>query len=222
MNQFQGSPFTGYAPPLARTTLNQVLSLLGLAALFTAGGAFAAPYLGGGAFLLGLIGGLVSLLILTFVREHAPWNLIFLFLFASLEGLVLGGILQTYLAAGLGDLVLAAASATGVVVLVAGGIGYTTKRNLAGLGGFLFIGLLVVILASVVGLFVHLTVLEIGISAAAALLFTGFLVFDLNRIARTPAVSRGTAIMLAVSVYLDVFNLFLNILNLLGFASRRS
>src|SRR5947208_2334105 len=60
--------------------------------------------------------------------------------------------------------------------------------------------------------------LYIGISAVAAVLFTGFLVFDLNRVANSRGATEGQAILLAVSVYLDIFNLFLALLRLFGFA----
>ena len=57
------------------------------------------------------------------------------------------------------------------------------------------------------------------ISAAGAAIFTLFLAVDLNRVARTEAPSQGTVIMLAVSVYLDILNLFLFLLSLLGMTS---
>ncbi|MFZ0217892.1 MAG: Bax inhibitor-1 family protein, partial [Candidatus Dormiibacterota bacterium] len=174
-----------YAPPtpdypgsgagrVTSSTLSAVLSLLGLGALFTAGGAAISSYLGGAGFFIGLIGGFACLMVLQFVRERAPWNLILLFAFTTLEGFVIGSVLEAYLAAGLGMLVLAAAAATGSVTIVAGMIGYYTKRNLARFGPILFIGLIALIVASVIGLFVHLTVLQIAISAGGALLFTGF------------------------------------------------
>ena len=53
----------------------------------------------------------------------------------------------------------------------------------------------------------------------AAVLFTGFLVFDLNRVASTKGATEGQAILLAVSVYLDIINLFLALLRLFGFAA---
>lgn len=198
--------------------LGKVLGLLGMAAIFTAAGALTAPVFGRAGFFLGLIGGLGCLLVLNFVRERAPLNLILLFAFATFEGLLLGGILEVYLAAGLGMLVLNAAAATGLVTLIAGGYGYTTKRDLTGLGSVLFIGLLVLIGASIIGLFLHLAALQIAIAAGGALLFTGFLVFDLNRVARAGQVSQGDTILMAVSVYLDVVNLFLFLLQLLGIA----
>jgi FtsH-binding integral membrane protein len=90
------------------------------------------------------------------------------------------------------------------------------------MGGILFVGLIGVIVASVVGIFVQLPLLYIGISAVAALLFTGFLVFDLNRVATSRDATEGQAIMLAVSVYLDIINLFLALLRLFGFAGGSS
>jgi FtsH-binding integral membrane protein len=75
------------------------------------------------------------------------------------------------------------------------------------------------VVASLVGIFVQLPILYIIISAVAAVLFTGFLVFDLNRVAQSRGATEGQAILLAVSVYLDIFNLFLALLRLFGFAS---
>lgn len=60
-----------------------------------------------------------------------------------------------------------------------------------------------------------------AISAVSAILFSAFLVYDLNRVARTTGATEGQAIMLAVSVYLDIFNLFLDILSLLSSGRRR-
>ena len=196
--------------------LGKVLGLLGVAAIFTAAGALISPALGRAGFFLGLIGAIGCVIVLNFVKERAPLNLILLCAFATFEGLLLGGILEVYLANGLGLLVLNAASATGLVTLIAGGYGYTTKRDLTGLGSFLFVGLLVLIGASIIGLFLHLAALQIAIAAGGALLFTGFLVFDLNRVARAGQVSQGDTILMAVSVYLDVVNLFLFLLQLLG------
>jgi modulator of FtsH protease len=198
--------------------LGRVLGLLGVAAIFTALGALASPGLGRLGFFIGLIGSFGCLIALNFVKYRTPVNLILLFAFATFEGVLLGGILEAYIAHGLGLLVLNAAAATGLVTLIAGGYGYTTKRDLTGLGSFLFIGLLVLIGASIIGLFLHLALLQIAIAAGGALLFTGFLVFDLNRVARAGQVSQGDTILLAVSVYIDIVNLFLFLLQLLGIA----
>jgi modulator of FtsH protease len=201
---------------LPATTLGKVMGLLAVAAAFTATGAVVGPALGRAGTFVGVVGGLICVLVLGFVKERAPLNLILLYAFATFEGIFLGGVVDAYLRAGLGAIVLDAAVVTAGVTLVAGGYGYTTKRDLSGLGSILFIGLLAVIGASLVGLFLHLPLLYTAIAAASALLFTGFLIFDLNRVANAGEVSTGDAILLAVSVYLDVLNLFLALLRLLS------
>lgn len=198
--------------------LGKVMGLLAFAFLFTAGGAVIGRSLGPGAFFLSIIGGFGTLIALQFLRERSPLNLALLYAFATFEGMALGVILEAYVASGLGGVVANAALTTAAVALAAGGYGYTTKRDLSGLGGILFVGLIGVVVASVVGIFVQMPLLYIGISAVAAVLFTGFLVFDLNRVAHSRGATEGQAIMLAVSVYLDIYNLFLALLRLFGFA----
>jgi modulator of FtsH protease len=197
------------------TNLGKVMGLLAVASIFTAIGALAGLPLGRAGFFIGLIGGLVCLIVLGFVKDRTPLNLVLLYTFAVLEGVFLGQVLDTYVRAGLSRVVLDAAVVTGGVSLVAGAYGYTTKRDLTAFGSILFIGLLIVIGASLLGLFLHLPALYTAISAAAALLFTGFLIFDLNRIARAGEISTGDTVLLAVSVYVDVLNLFLALLSLL-------
>jgi modulator of FtsH protease len=223
MNYSQRSPYTGYPTDITTAerpaVLGRVMGLLGFAFVFTAGGAVIGRSLGPGAFLLSIVGSLGTLIALQFLREKSPLNLGLLYAFATFEGMALGLILDLYVANGMGTVVLNAAAATAAVTLAAGVYGYTTKRDLSGMQGILFIGLIGVIVASVVGIFVHLPLLYVGISAVAALLFTGFLVFDLNRVANSRGASEGQAILLAVSVYLDILNLFLALLRLFGFAS---
>jgi modulator of FtsH protease len=195
------------------------MSLLGLAAVFTAIGALFGPALGQIGFWVALVGGLIIILALRAARDVAPLNLILLIIFATLEGIVLGQVLELYVSAGLSLIVFQAAAATAVAALTAGAVGYSTKRDLSNLGGFLLGALVIVIVASLVGVFIRAPVLWTVISAVSAILFTAFLVYDLNRVARVQGATEGQAIMLAVSVYLDIYNLFLDLLSLLS--SRR-
>lgn len=196
--------------------LGRVLGLLGFAFLFTAGGALLGQQLGPPAFLLSLVGSLGTLFALFFAREKSPLNLGLLYAFATFEGMALGLILESYIARGLTGVVLNAAATTAAVTLAAGIYGYTTRRDLSGLGGILTVGLIGVVVASLAGLFVQLPLLYIGISAVSAVLFTGFLVYDLNRVANSADATQGDAILLTVAVYLDIFNLFLALLRLFG------
>jgi len=218
----RGTPYVDYRTDAALAdrpaVLGKVMGLLGFAFLFTAGGAVIGSTLGPGAFLLSIVGSFGTLIALQFLRERSPLNLALLYGFATFEGMALGLILEAYIARGLGGAVFNAAATTAAVTLAAGAYGYTTKRDLSGLGGILLVGLIGVVVASVVGIFVQLPLLYIGISAVAAVLFTGFIVFDLNRVANSRGATEGQAVLLAVSVYLDIFNLFLALLRLFGFA----
>src|SRR5579864_3591039 len=199
--------------------LGKVMGLLGFAFVFTAGGALIERNLGPGSFLLAVIGSFGTLIALQFLRERAPLNLLLLYTFATFEGMLLGAILDAYLARGLGGVVANAALTTAAVALAAGTYGYTTRRNLSGMGGILFIGLIGVVIASVIGIFIQSSLLYIGISAVAAVVFTGFLVFDLNRVANMRGATEGQTILLAVGVYLDIVNLFVALLRIFGFAA---
>jgi FtsH-binding integral membrane protein len=200
------------------SVVGKVLSLLGFAFLFTAVGAYVGIRLGYGSFIISLIGTFACLFALMAFKERAPINLVLLYAFATFEGMTIGLILMQYVSAGLGGVVVNAALTTAVVTIAAGAYGATTKRDLSGMGGFLFIGLLGIIVASVIGIFVHSTLLYIGISVVAVLVFTGLLVFDLQRVSRARGISEGDTIWLTVSVYLDIVNLFLALLRIFGLA----
>jgi modulator of FtsH protease len=199
-----------------QSVLGRVLGLLGVAFVCTAIGAFVGTRLGPGAFLISLIGSIGTLIALHFAREKSPANLWLMYAFATFEGMALGLIVESYLRSGMWAAVANAAVTTGVVTLAAGTYGYTTKRDLSGMGTILGVGLLALIVASIVGIFVGGSVLSILIGAVGAVLFTGFIMFDLNRVAQAKGVTEGETIMLAVSVYLDIFNLFLMLLRLFG------
>jgi modulator of FtsH protease len=205
-----------YAAAERGGVLGKVLSLLGFAFLFTAGGAIIGREIGPAAFLIALVGSLGSLFALMALREKAPINLGLMYAFATFSGMTLGLVLDSYLARGMGSVIMNAAATTAAVTLAAGAYGYTTKRDLSGLGKPLFIGLIAVLVASVIGLFIQMPLLYLGISAVSAVLFTGFLVYDLNRVANARGATEGETIFLAVNVYLDIFNLFLDLLHILG------
>ncbi len=218
MDHYPPTTYTAYELSAAErpAIVGRVLGLLGFAFLFTAGGALIGRSLGPSAFLLSIVGSLGTLFALLVARDRSPLNLGLLYAFATFEGLALGLILETYVARGLTGVVLNAAATTAAVSMAAGAYGYRTKRDLSGFGGILTIGLIGVVVASLVGLFVQLPLLYLGISAVAAVLFTGFLVYDLNRVANARGASEGQVILLAVGVYLDILNLFLALLRLFG------
>ena len=100
--------------------------------------------------------------------------------------------------------------------------GYTTKRDLTGWGSFLFMGLIGLIIASIVNLFVASTALQFAISAIGVLIFTGLTAYDTQKIKEMYAASDDSetggkkAIMGALTLYLDFINLFLMLLRFIG------
>jgi len=202
------------------TVMSQVLGLLGFSFVFTALGGLIGINVGPAGYSLGLIASLVFLVALMLLKDHAPLNLTLMYAFATADGLVLGGILEDYVQAGLGGAIVDAAGTTAVVTLVASVYGITTKCDLRGLSGILTIGLLALLGALIVGLFVQMTALQLVVAVVGALLFTAFITVDMQRVARTPAASGGDAILMAVSVYLDIVNLFLYLLQLFGMGRR--
>ncbi len=100
--------------------------------------------------------------------------------------------------------------------------GYTTKRDLSGLGSFLFMGLIGIIIASVVNLFLWSGALDFAISVIGVLVFVGFTAYDTQRIkelyleADSSEVATKKSVMGALSLYLDFINLFIMLLRLFG------
>jgi FtsH-binding integral membrane protein len=111
--------------------------------------------------------------------------------------------------------VVNAAATTAAVVLALGAYAWTTKRDLTGMSGFLFIALLGVIVAGLVNMFLRAPLLSMIISAASAVIFSAFLMVDMQRV-RDSQGGTGDAIMLAVAIYLDIFNIFLALLQIFG------
>ena len=136
--------------------------------------------------------------------------------FTGLSGLGLGPTLSHYLSMpGGSSTVLTAAAITTLVTLALTGYVYKTGKDFSRMGGFLFAGLIVVILASIAAIFVP--AMQAGVSAVAALLFSGFILYDTSRLVRG---EEDNYVMAAVSMYLNVLNLFLAILQLLGFSTK--
>jgi len=202
------------------TLTGQVFGLLGFSLLFTMGGALVAPHLGPGAFILSLVGSFGSLIALWFLKDKSPINLGLFYLFSVAEGLLLGLLVESYLARGMGGVVVNAAGTTAALVLGLGAYAWTTKRDLSGMGGFLTMAVFGLIIAGVINIFVHSGPLSLLISAATVIIFSGLLMYDMQRL-RGAKGGTGDAIMFAIAIYLDIFNIFISLLQILGFLGGR-
>jgi uncharacterized protein len=139
----------------------------------------------------------------------------FLHAFAALMGLSFAMIFAVYNLGSIASAFMAAA----VLFAVMSFYGYFTKKNLDSVGQFLFVGLIAVIIASVINIFVGSTVLQMVVSAVAVLVFLGLTAFDTQRIRQQVSVGGDTTreeVWGALSLYLNFINLFMNLLQLFG------
>ena len=138
--------------------------------------------------------------------------------YAALIGATFASLFLVYTMASIAQVFFITAATFGAMSLW----GYTTRTDLSGFGHFLFMGLIGLVIASVVGIFWHNTMLQWVISVAGVLIFTGLTAYDTQSIKESYSVNDdGTvagrkAIYGALRLYLDFINLFLMLLRLMG------
>lgn len=131
----------------------------------------------------------------------------------GLMGLLLGPILQMALSLANGSqLVMLAAGGTGAIFMTLASIATTTKRDFSFLGNFLMVGLILLIIAMLANLFFQIPALSLALSGVAVLLFSGFILYDVNRIVQG---GETNYVMATLAIYLNIYNLFVNLLHLL-------
>lgn len=139
-------------------------------------------------------------------------------IYAGLVGVSLSPILLVYTGASVAKTFFVTAAAFGSLSLY----GYTTKRNLSGMGSFLIMGLFGLIIASVVNIFLGSSTMDFVISVAGVLIFAGLTAYDTQKIKLMYLEADGRetatkkAVMGALSLYLDFINMFLFLLRFMG------
>ncbi|HPE80174.1 MAG: Bax inhibitor-1/YccA family protein [Sedimenticolaceae bacterium] len=137
-----------------------------------------------------------------------------IFLITGLLGFGLGSILSMYLALPNGPQVIATAFAgTGIIFLGLSGYALTTKRDFSFMGGFLFAGMMVVVLAMIANIFLQMPALSLAVSGGIILIMSGFILFDTSRIIQG---GETNYIMATYGLYLSIFNIFISLLQILG------
>jgi len=146
--------------------------------------------------------------------ENSAMGIAVVFAFTGLMGLSLGPMLGHYLAIpGGGEIVMTALGGTGVIFLGLSGYALTTRKDFSFMGGFLFVGLLVVFGFAIVNIFTQIPALSLAISAGVILLMSGLILFDTSRIIHG---GETNYIRATVGLYLNIHNLFVHLLHLLG------
>jgi modulator of FtsH protease len=138
------------------------------------------------------------------------------FAITGLLGFSLGPILSAYLSLPDGPQIVATAlGGTGIIFLGLSAYALTTRRDFSFLGGFLFVGLLVVLGAALVNIFLAVPALSLALSATIVMLMSGFILFDTSRMVNGGV---DNYILATIGLYMNIFNLFVSLLQLLGFA----
>ena len=160
---------------------------------------------------------LVAILAFAFASENFNKSQLQLFLhgFAALMGLSFATIFAVFT---MGSIVSAFMSAA-VLFAVMSGYGYFTKQSLDSLGKFMFVGLIAIVIASIINIFIGSTVMQMVISALAIIIFLGLTAYDTQKIREVVSMGGDTGreeVIGALTLYMDFINLFINLLQLFG------
>jgi FtsH-binding integral membrane protein len=205
------SPVTGDS---ARAVFGQVMGLVALTLGFLALGAYVGRDLAGGLGIVFFVAGLACLIGLNLVSGRGRQQLStgLLFGFGLLLGLALGPVLSAYAKTDPSAL-WQAAGATGAFVAGLGAIGYATRRDLSSWARTLFWALLGLIGFGIVAIFVSIPHANVIYAVAGLAIFGGYTIFDFNRLRRTGS---DEAVPIAASIFLDILNIFLFLVQLFG------
>lgn len=160
---------------------------------------------------------LVSFGMLFWVQRTADsaQGLVAIFAFTGLMGAALGPMLNAYVALANGPaLVMQALGGTALIFLSLSGYALTTRKNFSYLGGFLFTGMIVMIVAMLLNIFLQISALSLALSAGIIMIMSGYILFDTSRIIHG---GETNYIRATIGLYLSIYNIFTSLLHLLGF-----
>ena len=146
--------------------------------------------------------------------KNSAWGVGLLLAFTFFMGLMLSRLLGVILGFANGaNLIMLAFGGTAIVFATMATLATTIKRDLAPMGKFLFIGVIMLLVASFANIFLQIPGLMIAISLIAIGIFSAYMLFDINRIVTGGETNYVTA---TLAIYLDVYNVFANLLAILG------
>jgi uncharacterized protein len=156
-------------------------------------------------------------LLIPFVNANPPRELarLALLAFAALMGLSFATIFVVYTMGSIVSAFMGAAVLFGTMSFY----GYFTKRDLTSMGQFLFVGLIAIIIASIINLFIGSSVMQMVISAIAIVIFLGLTAYDTQKIREMVSYNQENSsaeVMGALTLYLDFINLFIHLLSIFG------
>ncbi len=160
-----------------------------------------------------MFGVMMGMLFAVTALRNSVWGIVALLGFTFVAGVFLGPILQVALHLKNGaQLVGMAAGGTGLIFFSLATIATVTKKDFSFMGKFLFIGLIMILVASLGNIFFQIPALSLAISAIAVMIFSAYILFDVSRIVNG---GETNYVMATLALYLDIYNLFINLLSLL-------
>ncbi|PIE83300.1 MAG: BAX inhibitor protein [Candidatus Contendobacter odensis] len=161
------------------------------------------------------LGGYFGLLFLTNWLRNSAWGLAAVFALTGFLGYTLGPILNAYLGLPNGSqIVLTALTGTGVIFLALSAYALISRKDFSFMGSFLMVGILVAFLASIGAVIFSIPALSLAVSAMMILLMSGMILWQTSDIIHG---GEDNYIMATVTLYVSLFNLFLSLLQILGF-----
>ena len=201
--------------------LRNTYLLLGMTFLFSAFTAYVS-FASGVRYLnpLLFIGGVYGLMFLTQALRNSVWGLVSAFAFTGFMGYAVGPLLNAYISnfSNGPQLVATALGGTGMIFFALSAYVLTTRKDFSYLGGFLFVCMMVALLAMIAGIFFQIPALQLAISAAFVLISSGLILFQTSEIIHGGETNYISA---TVSLFVSIYNLFVSLLNLLSAFSGR-
>ena len=160
-----------------------------------------------------MFGAMMGMLFAVSALRNSVWGIVALLGFTFVAGVFLGPILQVALHLKNGaQLVGMAGGGTGLIFFTLATIATVTKKDFSFMGKFLFIGLILLIVASLANIFFQIPALSLTISAIAVMIFSAYILYDVSQIVHG---GETNYVMATLGLYLNIYNLFINLLNLL-------
>ncbi len=160
-----------------------------------------------------MFGAMMGMLFAVAALRNSVWGIVALLGFTLLAGVFLGPILQVALHLKNGaQLIGMAAGGTGIIFFSLATLATVSKKDYSFMGKFLFIGMILLLIASLANIFFQIPALSLTISSIAVLIFSAYILFDISQIVHG---GETNYIMATLALYMDIYNIFVNLLNLL-------
>ena len=216
---YQSAYDATYTPESAQRVLRNTYLLLALTMVPTVVGAFIGMATAGIVYAHPIIASLVMLAAVVglqmgiIANRNSGLGIALLLLMTGVLGWWLGPMLNYALALRNGmQLVGYAAVGTGVIFFAMGAVATTVKRDMSFLGKFLFVGMWALVIAMIANMFLQIPALALTLSTLAIVVFSMFLLYDLNRIVRG---GETNYVVATTGVYMSLYNIFANLLSIL-------